>query len=105
MLTKVKELRRSDGIRGRSSLFLNAGDYYTGTVMFDRFGYQVVLDMSNMMGYDAMALGNHDFDRQMSGLEPYINSANYDILGGLVSVVWTFYGSSRGSRTCGSAFM
>ena len=77
LLTKAKELMALDPDK---TLFLNAGDYYTGSVMFSKFGYPAIVDFSNMMGYHAMSIGNHDFDKEISGLVPFIQGANYSML-------------------------
>jgi len=77
LLTKARELKSKSP---NNTLFLNAGDYYTGSAMFSAYGYPVIVDFSNMMGYDAMSIGNHDFDKQISGLVPYLKEANYDFL-------------------------
>lgn len=56
--TKVKELRAAN----KNSLLLNAGDVFSGTLYFNQFTGEVDMKLMNLMGYDAMVFGNHEFD-------------------------------------------
>jgi 5'-nucleotidase/UDP-sugar diphosphatase len=57
MATLIKRLRAADG----NVLALNAGDVFVGSFEFNKFlGYPELKIMENL--YDAMALGNHEFD-------------------------------------------
>ncbi|KAJ7221394.1 Metallo-dependent phosphatase-like protein [Mycena pura] len=46
-----------------NSLFLNMGDEFQGTLFFSFYGGEVIADTLNQLGFDAMTLGNHEFDR------------------------------------------
>ncbi|KAJ7061528.1 Metallo-dependent phosphatase-like protein [Mycena amicta] len=46
-----------------NSLFLNMGDEFQGTLFFSYYGGEVIADTLNQLGFDAMTLGNHEFDR------------------------------------------
>lgn len=57
MATLIKKLRKAD----ENVLALNAGDVFVGSFEFNKFlGYPELKIMENL--YDAMALGNHEFD-------------------------------------------
>ncbi len=43
-------------------ILVDAGDTLTGTMESNRFDGEPVVRVYNLLGYDAMALGNHDFD-------------------------------------------
>lgn len=45
-----------------ASLTLDAGDVFQGTPWFNAFHGSIDMQMLAAMGYDAMAIGNHDFD-------------------------------------------
>ncbi|KAK4823594.1 hypothetical protein QYF61_003794 [Mycteria americana] len=65
----------------RNVLLLDAGDQYQGTVWFSRFKGREVVHFMNLLRYDAMALGNHEFDEGVSGLlDPLLKNANFTIL-------------------------
>lgn len=76
MATKAKEVRAKEG----NVIFLNAGDYYQGSMWHTLFGYEAMLEMGNLMNYTALGLGNHDFDDGIDGLVPLVDGANFGIL-------------------------
>lgn len=55
-------------------LLLDAGDVFQGTPWFNMYGGKVDFEMMSEMGYDAIAIGNHEFDR---GLEGFAEAAAY----------------------------
>ncbi|XP_064506115.1 5'-nucleotidase isoform X2 [Pseudopipra pipra] len=64
-------------------LLLDAGDQYQGTVWFSRFKGREAVHFMNLLRYDAMALGNHEFDEGVSGLlDPLLKNANFTVLSG-----------------------
>ncbi|OCA83187.1 bifunctional metallophosphatase/5'-nucleotidase [Bacillus sp. FJAT-27225] len=56
--TAIKEVRAEKP----NSLLLDAGDVLTGTLYYNQFLGQADLEFMNLMGYDAMTFGNHEFD-------------------------------------------
>ena len=77
MVTKVKEIREKDPAR---TLFLNAGDYFVGTVYYALFKHRVVKDFANILNYTAFGAGNHDFDDSSKGLIPFIDGVKFPTL-------------------------
>ncbi|CAH1776837.1 unnamed protein product [Owenia fusiformis] len=74
--TAVAEIRdRHDNV-----LLLDAGDQFQGTVWFYAFEGLATAQFMNDMQYDAMALGNHEFDNHLEGLIPFINNVTFPIL-------------------------
>ncbi|MBI9106240.1 MAG: bifunctional metallophosphatase/5'-nucleotidase [Spirochaetales bacterium] len=66
-------------------LLLDAGDYTMGTVFFTVFEGVADRDVMNLLDYDAMTLGNHEFDKGnagmlkfLDGLETPVVNANID---------------------------
>ncbi|MDD2769772.1 MAG: bifunctional metallophosphatase/5'-nucleotidase [Methylococcus sp.] len=49
-------------------LFLHAGDVFTGTFFFERYSGFPEFRVLRQLGLDALALGNHEFDRGVHGL-------------------------------------
>ncbi|KAM9156279.1 5'-nucleotidase [Pangshura tecta] len=75
--TKVREIRATHP----NVLLLDAGDQYQGTVWFSYFKGREVVRFMNLLGYDAMALGNHEFDNGLDGLlDPLLKNVNFSIL-------------------------
>ena len=61
-------------------VLLDAGDRFSGTVFYTlRKGQDIPL-LLNEMGYDAMALGNHDFDDGLKELESFEEKMNAPLL-------------------------
>ncbi|HSI65818.1 MAG TPA: 5'-nucleotidase C-terminal domain-containing protein [Planococcus sp. (in: firmicutes)] len=56
--TLVKQIRAQNA----NSLLLDAGDVFSGSLYFNIFEGAADLAMMNLMGYDAMTFGNHEFD-------------------------------------------
>ncbi|TWT07013.1 multifunctional 2',3'-cyclic-nucleotide 2'-phosphodiesterase/5'-nucleotidase/3'-nucleotidase [Planococcus sp. CPCC 101016] len=56
--TLVKQIRAEKP----NNLLLDAGDVFSGTLYFNTFEGQADLPFMNLMKYDAMTFGNHEFD-------------------------------------------
>ena len=79
----VDSVRRADG--AENVLLLHAGDFCQGSSYFSELGGTVEVAELNAMGYDAVTLGNHEFDNGieglgalLSGLEMPVVVCNYD---------------------------
>ncbi len=69
-------------------ILLDAGDIFQGTPYFNMYGGEVEMKLMSSMGYDATAIGNHDFDGGLDNLAKQLNHAtfpmlcaNYDFMG------------------------
>ncbi|MBO4742026.1 MAG: metallophosphoesterase [Bacteroidales bacterium] len=56
----IDSVRRAEG--ESKVLFLHAGDFDQGTSYYSQMHGRLEVDMVNAMKYDAIALGNHEFD-------------------------------------------
>ncbi|GFR73203.1 LOW QUALITY PROTEIN: 5'-nucleotidase [Elysia marginata] len=74
--SKVDELRSEYN----NSILLDGGDQYQGTLWFYKFGGQIHAHFMNIIGYDAIGLGNHEFDNGVSGLVPFVVNASFAVL-------------------------
>ena len=79
----IDSVRRADG--PENVLLLHAGDFSQGTTYFSELGGTLEIQALNALGYDAVTLGNHEFDngiedlgRRLSGLEMPVVVCNYD---------------------------
>ncbi|WP_234402340.1 bifunctional metallophosphatase/5'-nucleotidase [Oceanobacillus damuensis] len=77
-VTAVNEVRAEKA----DSLLLSAGDVFSGTLYFNEFLGQADLQFMNLMGYDAMTFGNHEFDLGSTpeghqGLVDFIEGAQF----------------------------
>ncbi len=71
-----------------SMLLLHAGDFSQGTSYFTELQGNIEIDILNAMGFDAVCLGNHEFDngieelaRRLGNLDVPVVCANYDFKG------------------------
>lgn len=74
--------------RRKNVLLLHAGDFSQGTSYFTELRGDLEVDVINAMQYDAVTLGNHEFDNGMDELARRIRNlvvpvvcANYDFTG------------------------
>ncbi len=73
--TKVQQLRAV-----RPVLLLDCGDILSGGATNDHNDGIPMVEVMNSIGYDAMALDNHEFDQGLTTLSGMIQAANFDVL-------------------------
>ena len=61
-------------------LILSGGDNWTGPAISTWFQGESTVDVMNAMGYAASAIGNHEFDFTVEGLNDRITQADYPFL-------------------------
>lgn len=54
-----------------STVIISAGDMFQGTAVSSSTRGKVVVDAMNLIGFDAMTLGNHEFDWGIEGITRY----------------------------------
>lgn len=74
----VDSVRRADG--RRNVLLLDAGDFEQGTPYFTLFRGKVEIATMNKMGYDAVTLGNHEFDNGLDDLAGRMKKARFKLV-------------------------
>ena len=72
----IKDIRKDN----RNILLLDAGDIFQGTPYFNFFGGEVEYKLMSRMKYDAVTLGNHDFDNGIEGLNKQLKHASFDLI-------------------------
>lgn len=65
---------------GGNVLLLDAGDAFQGTLFFNQWQGEEEAYFMNALGYQAMAIGNHEFDSGPAALANFINKANFPVL-------------------------
>ena len=63
-----------------NSLLLDAGDRFTGTLFHKYYAGEDNVKVMNALGYDAMALGNHEFDNGLEVLERFVTGVDFPVL-------------------------
>ncbi|MGK2946597.1 MAG: bifunctional UDP-sugar hydrolase/5'-nucleotidase UshA [Candidatus Malihini olakiniferum] len=78
--TLVDQIRKEVAAKGGSVLLLSGGDINTGVPESDLQDAEPDFRGMNMVGYDAMALGNHEFDNSLSVLRQQEKWATFPLL-------------------------
>ncbi|OSN06168.1 bifunctional UDP-sugar hydrolase/5'-nucleotidase UshA [Lonsdalea iberica] len=78
--TAVDAIRREVQRKGGSLLLLSGGDINTGVPESDLQDAEPDFRGMNLVGYDAMAIGNHEFDNPLSVLRQQEKWANFPLL-------------------------
>lgn len=61
-------------------ILLDAGDIFQGTPYFNMYGGEIEMKLMTKMGYDASAIGNHDFDGGLDNLAKQLQHASFPLL-------------------------
>ncbi|SPF40086.1 5'-nucleotidase [Syntrophobacter sp. SbD1] len=77
-LAKMIERERSKNPDG--TILLSAGDMFQGTPVSNLFHGKPIIEIMNYLHYDAMALGNHEFDWGQDVLHTIISSASFPVI-------------------------
>lgn len=78
--TIIDRVRKEVTSEGGSVLLLSTGDVNTGVPESDLLDAEPDIKGMNLMGYDAMALGNHEFDNPLSVLAKQEGWAHFPML-------------------------
>jgi len=62
------------------TLYLNAGDMITGSLLCDYYHGTTVIDVMNLVPPDVATIGNHEFDWGVKGLNNLLRRAKFDIV-------------------------
>jgi len=73
--------KNQEGYKENSNyLILSGGDLWTGPAISTWFKGESMVEVMNAMKYDAAAIGNHEFDFKIEGLEQRISQAEFPFL-------------------------
>jgi 2',3'-cyclic-nucleotide 2'-phosphodiesterase (5'-nucleotidase family) len=86
----INEYRR----RERTTFLFDSGDMFTGHLSFLTRG-EALIEMMISMRYDAMAIGNHEFDYGSANFERQMNLAPFPVLGANIYYKGTNHRYSR----------
>ncbi len=74
----IEEIREKEG--AENVLLFDCGDFSQGSLYYNTFKGDVEIELMNAMGYNAGAVGNHEFDFGIENLARIAQKANYPIL-------------------------
>lgn len=84
LVTKIAEMRAA--LEGQNVLLLDAGDQYQGSLMYTTYKGDAEIEFMNLIGYDAMAVGNHEFDDGPAGLAKLVDGVEFPVISGNIDV-------------------
>lgn len=84
LVTKIAEMRAE--LDGQNVILLDAGDQYQGSLMYTTYKGDAEIEFMNLIGFDAMAVGNHEFDDGPAGLAKLADGAEFPVISGNIDV-------------------
>jgi 5'-nucleotidase len=84
--TKINELRSELDAAGANVITLDAGDQFQGSLMYSTYKGEVEAEMMERIGFDAMAVGNHEFDDGPDGLADFLDKVSFPVISGNIDV-------------------
>jgi len=75
-MTAVNQIRAEHP----DALLLDAGDEFMGTLFYTQYKGKATQEFMNTLGYNAMTLGNHEFDSGPAVLAEFIKGAEFPIV-------------------------
>ena len=86
LATALRERRAAHDADGLAHVTLDAGDQSQGTLFYTTYNGLAEIEMMNMIGFDAMALGNHEFNNGPDALAEMIATAEFPVISGNTNV-------------------
>ncbi|UWQ20940.1 bifunctional UDP-sugar hydrolase/5'-nucleotidase [Jannaschia sp. W003] len=76
----VNAVRDAKARAGENVLLVDGGDQFQGTLFYTQYKGAMSAEMMNMLGYDAMTVGNHEFDDGPEVLREFAETIEFPIL-------------------------
>ncbi|RBI87587.1 multifunctional 2',3'-cyclic-nucleotide 2'-phosphodiesterase/5'-nucleotidase/3'-nucleotidase [Rhodosalinus halophilus] len=80
-LKTLIDARRAE-LEGENLLVLDAGDQFQGSLFFTTYQGQAAAEFMAMIGFDAMALGNHEFNLGPAKLADFVDALPFPVISG-----------------------
>ncbi|MEM6307951.1 MAG: bifunctional metallophosphatase/5'-nucleotidase, partial [Pseudomonadota bacterium] len=80
--TKITELRDAITAEGGNVIVLDAGDQFQGSMMYTTYKGSAAAEFMNAIGFDAMAVGNHEFDDGPAALRAFTDAVDFPVISG-----------------------
>lgn len=80
LAASIAAKREEARAEGRAMLLLDAGDQFQGTLFYNFHRGRAELEVMNAIGFDAMAIGNHEFDNGPPVLARFVDGARFPVL-------------------------
>jgi 2',3'-cyclic-nucleotide 2'-phosphodiesterase (5'-nucleotidase family) len=78
--SRIKTVIEEQRPKYDDSLWLNVGDEFQGTLFYSFYGGEKIAQTLNELEFDAMTLGNHEFDGGEDKLGDFLQNLNFPIV-------------------------
>ncbi|PWK71705.1 5'-nucleotidase C-terminal domain-containing protein [Aminobacter sp. AP02] len=78
LVTAIADQRKK--LEGQNVLLLNGGDNFQGSLFYATYKGAVEAEFLNQMKFDAMTVGNHEFDDGEEALVPFLEKIQFPVL-------------------------
>lgn len=82
LATKLWERRDALKGEGANVITLDAGDQFQGSLFYTTYKGKAEVEFMNRIGFDVMALGNHEFDNGPDVLADFVEQAKFPVISG-----------------------
>lgn len=86
LAAKINEMRDKLRGEGQNVVVLDAGDQYQGSLFYTTYKGKDTVEFMNTIGFDAMAVGNHEFDDGPAGLQLLAEGVKFPVVSGNLDV-------------------
>ncbi len=86
LATAITELRDRLRAEGGNVILLDAGDQFQGSLFYTTYKGADSAEFMNALGFDVMAVGNHEFDDGPEGLAGLIEAVDFPVVSGNLDV-------------------
>lgn len=76
LFTAIQDARRTS----QHSVLVDGGDQFQGSLLFRRYKGELTAELMNSLGYDVMALGNHEFGSGPDALRSFADAVRFPVL-------------------------
>lgn len=70
----------ADSLGRENMLLFDSGDFSQGSLFYNVFKGEIEIEMMNLMGYDACAIGNHEFDFGLENMARIFRNADFPVV-------------------------
>lgn len=72
--------QRRQALSGKNIVLLNAGDNFQGSLFYTTYKGAAEAEFLNLMKFDAMTVGNHEFDDSEDGLATFLDKVQFPVV-------------------------
>ncbi len=76
----ITAIRAARAAASAPVLLVDGGDQFQGTLFYTHYKGRLAAEMMNLLGYDAMTVGNHEFDDGPEVLRGFVDALDFPVL-------------------------